>query len=177
MRLLKRSSNGALSLTEDLTDDDVQNRYRYAILSHRWEANEVTFEDMANGTSKSKEGYGKLQFCADQATRDSLEYFWVDTCCINKSNNVELHARFEDYRKKREVFNEKFKYHATKRQKYYVRGEDSLGNKYPENHRTDWKVKPFASKVDPGLQGELDKIKAGIIDGSITVDSPSSLNK
>ncbi|WP_082487632.1 BMP family lipoprotein [Leifsonia sp. Root112D2] len=32
----------------------------------------------------------------------------------------------------------------------------------------------FASKVDPGLQGELDKIKAGIIDGSITVTSPSS---
>lgn len=33
----------------------------------------------------------------------------------------------------------------------------------------------FESKVDPNLKGELDKIKAGIIDGSITVDSPSSL--
>jgi basic membrane protein A len=33
----------------------------------------------------------------------------------------------------------------------------------------------FADKVDPGLQGELDTIKAGIIDGSITVDSPASL--
>lgn len=32
----------------------------------------------------------------------------------------------------------------------------------------------FESKVDPGLQGELDKIKAGIIDGSIKVTSPSS---
>ncbi|GAA4175393.1 BMP family ABC transporter substrate-binding protein [Gryllotalpicola koreensis] len=32
----------------------------------------------------------------------------------------------------------------------------------------------FASKVDPGLQGEIDKIKAGIIDGSITVTSPAS---
>lgn len=32
----------------------------------------------------------------------------------------------------------------------------------------------FESKVDAGLQGELDKIKAGIIDGSITVTSPSS---
>ena len=32
----------------------------------------------------------------------------------------------------------------------------------------------FASKVKPGLQGELDKIKAGIIDGSIKVASPSS---
>ena len=32
----------------------------------------------------------------------------------------------------------------------------------------------FESKVDAGLQGELDKIKAGIIDGSIKVTSPSS---
>ncbi|GAA3874881.1 BMP family ABC transporter substrate-binding protein [Leifsonia kafniensis] len=32
----------------------------------------------------------------------------------------------------------------------------------------------FESKVDPALQGELDTIKAGIIDGSIPVESPSS---
>jgi len=32
----------------------------------------------------------------------------------------------------------------------------------------------FASKVDSGLKGELDKVKAGIVDGSIKVDSPSS---
>lgn len=32
----------------------------------------------------------------------------------------------------------------------------------------------YASKVDSGLQGELDKIKASIIDGSIKVTSPSS---
>lgn len=32
----------------------------------------------------------------------------------------------------------------------------------------------FEAQVDPALQGELDTIKAGIIDGSITVESPSS---
>jgi basic membrane protein A len=32
----------------------------------------------------------------------------------------------------------------------------------------------FASKVDPNLKSELDKIKAGIIDGSIKVTSPAS---
>lgn len=32
----------------------------------------------------------------------------------------------------------------------------------------------FESKVDPGLQAELDTIQAGIIDGSITVESPSA---
>lgn len=35
----------------------------------------------------------------------------------------------------------------------------------------------FASKVDPGLAAEVAKIKAGIIDGSIKVASPSSFNK
>jgi basic membrane protein A len=35
----------------------------------------------------------------------------------------------------------------------------------------------YASKVDPGLAGELTKIKAGIISGSITVASPSSFKK
>jgi hypothetical protein len=31
-----------------------------------------------------------LQFCAQQAARDGLQYFWVDTCCINKSRDSEL---------------------------------------------------------------------------------------
>ncbi|HEX4443488.1 MAG TPA: BMP family ABC transporter substrate-binding protein [Galbitalea sp.] len=35
----------------------------------------------------------------------------------------------------------------------------------------------FSSKVDPGLAAEVAKIKAGIIDGSIKVASPSSFNK
>jgi hypothetical protein len=66
---------------------------------------------------------------------------------LTMETNPELYAKYEDYRKKRTVFNEKFKYDGSKRQKYYVRGEDSMGNKYTENHRTDWKTKPFVSKV------------------------------
>jgi hypothetical protein len=68
---------------------------------------------------------------------------------LSMATNPELYIKYEDYLKKRTVFNEKFKYHATKRQKYYVRGEDSLGNKYAENHRTDWKTKPFVSLLTP----------------------------
>jgi hypothetical protein len=64
-------------------------------------------------------------------------------------SNPELAAKYEDYRKKRSVFNEKFKYDGEKRQKYYVRGEDSLGNKYSESHRTDWKQKPFCPYSRP----------------------------
>jgi hypothetical protein len=64
-------------------------------------------------------------------------------------SNPELMEKFEDYRKKRSVFNKKFEYEGEKRQKYYVRGEDSLGNKYSEYHRTDWKQKPFCPYTGP----------------------------
>jgi hypothetical protein len=64
----------------------------YAILSHTWGSDdeEVTFQDMVNGKGWSKAGYRKIRFCADQTAKDGLKYFWVDTCCIDKSNNVEL---------------------------------------------------------------------------------------
>ncbi|OAG03713.1 kinesin light chain [Paraphaeosphaeria sporulosa] len=62
----------------------------YAILSHTWGDDEFLFEDLVNGTGKSKAGYEKIMFCGEQATRDSLQYFWVDTCCIDKWKITEL---------------------------------------------------------------------------------------
>jgi hypothetical protein len=35
----------------------------YAILSHRWEADEVAFQDMENGKAINKRGYGKIKGC------------------------------------------------------------------------------------------------------------------
>jgi hypothetical protein len=32
----------------------------------------------------------EVQRSNSAAKRDGLQYFWVDTCCIDKSNNVEL---------------------------------------------------------------------------------------
>jgi hypothetical protein len=88
MRLLKYSENEDLSIAE--FDEDT--KPLYAILSHRWgaEADEVTFEDVAGNTGKNKPGYAKIRFCGEQAQRDGLQYFWVDTCCINKANKAEL---------------------------------------------------------------------------------------
>jgi hypothetical protein len=91
MRLLKCNNAGEFSLTKDLIGDDLS-PYPYAILSHTWGADgeEVTFKDMINGTGKGKAGYDKIRFCAEQARRDGLQYFWVDTCCIDKSSSAEL---------------------------------------------------------------------------------------
>jgi hypothetical protein len=76
---------------------------------------------------------------------DGLDQFEPEIVMLQ--TNPELFAKYEDYRKKRGVFNEKFKYDGKKRQKYYVRGEDSLGNKYLDQHKTDWKTKPFVSHL------------------------------
>ncbi|RYP65604.1 hypothetical protein DL771_008212 [Monosporascus sp. 5C6A] len=75
---------------------------RYAILSHRWGMEEVTFKDLMDGTGPSKQGYDKIRFCSDQAGRDGLDHFWVDTCCIDKSSSAELteaiNSMFQWYR-------------------------------------------------------------------------------
>jgi hypothetical protein len=88
MRLLELNSSGDISLTKEFGDDVPS----YAILSHTWglDTDEVTFRDLTTGTGKSKIGFKKIQYCAEQARLDGLQYFWVDTCCIDKSNSTEL---------------------------------------------------------------------------------------
>lgn len=93
MRLLKRERSGWLisSYAFSLTTFDPRDMpYEYAVLSHRWDSDEVTYKDIENGTAKTRRGYQKLEFCAEQAARDGLEYFWVDTCCIDKTSSSEL---------------------------------------------------------------------------------------
>jgi hypothetical protein len=87
MRLLQYNNDGEFSLTQFF--DDIP---RYAILSHTWGPEEVTFRDMIEGNGTNKTDFNKIQFCAEQARRDGLHYFWVDTCCIDKSSSAELAA-------------------------------------------------------------------------------------
>ncbi|KAF2126032.1 hypothetical protein P153DRAFT_425248 [Dothidotthia symphoricarpi CBS 119687] len=49
-----------------------------------------TVEFLHRWTRKSRAGYRKLMFCGEQASRDGLQYFWSDTCCIDKSSSQEL---------------------------------------------------------------------------------------
>jgi hypothetical protein len=86
MRLLEMKAPGEFSLIQVAT----HNTLPYAILSHTWTGQEVTYQDLVSGAGKSKSGYEKIRFCGEQATRDGLQYFWVDTCCIDKSNSAEL---------------------------------------------------------------------------------------
>jgi hypothetical protein len=51
---------------------------------------EVTFIDLIDGHARGKAGYRKIVFCGEQADRNGLRYFWVDSCCMDKRNNTEL---------------------------------------------------------------------------------------
>jgi ankyrin repeat protein len=88
MRLLKLRDDNELILAEFFGNDIPP----YAILSHTWGADhdEVTFKDLVDGVGKNKAGYRKIRFCGKQAAKNGLHYFWVDTCCIDKSSSAEL---------------------------------------------------------------------------------------
>ncbi len=85
MRLLKRNATGEIHVTRDLLDNEIP---RYAILSHTWGSDEVPLQNLTEGEGKS--GHKKIQFCGKQAWDDELQFFWVDTCCIDRRNSVEL---------------------------------------------------------------------------------------
>jgi hypothetical protein len=86
MWLLKRLLHDNFELVS-FNDDDVP---PYAILSHTWMEGEVTYNELVAGTGQDKSGYDKIRFCGARAAADGLQYFWVDTCCIDKSISHEL---------------------------------------------------------------------------------------
>jgi hypothetical protein len=62
----------------------------YAILSHTWGDDEVSFQDIHSQDAASKAGYAKIRYACQGALRRGLEYVWVDTCCIDKTSSAEL---------------------------------------------------------------------------------------
>jgi len=62
----------------------------YAILSHTWGEDEVTFQDILKPECRKKIGYVKINYACEQAIRDNIAWVWVDTCCIDKSSSAEL---------------------------------------------------------------------------------------
>ncbi|KAF2845553.1 hypothetical protein T440DRAFT_460188 [Plenodomus tracheiphilus IPT5] len=87
MRLLHLQDTGGLTLSEHHGTPPP-----YAILSHTWgsDQDEVSYRDLVEGCGKNRLGYSKLLFCGRRAAHDGLQYFWVDTCCIDKSSSAEL---------------------------------------------------------------------------------------
>lgn len=84
---------------QHFSDDRKAVQARYAILSHTWGDDEVTFRDMIRDNLlddirrrkiKKKAGYTKIEKTCEQARRDHYQYVWIDTCCIDKDSSAEL---------------------------------------------------------------------------------------
>lgn len=96
MRLI----NTATLQLEDFTLRDIP---PYAILSHTWADDEVTFQDMIAGNEsvRAKQGFTKIVKTCQLAIDSGLDYAWLDTCCIDKSSSAELtesiNSMFEYY--------------------------------------------------------------------------------
>ncbi|KAI8945693.1 heterokaryon incompatibility protein-domain-containing protein [Xylaria longipes] len=75
---------------------------RYAILSHTWDEFEITLQRLqkingnipATATEmdelQNSEAFSKITECCNRAIEDDLQWVWVDTCCIDKTDSVEL---------------------------------------------------------------------------------------
>ncbi|KAF1829888.1 HET-domain-containing protein [Decorospora gaudefroyi] len=102
----------------------------YAILSHTWGDDEFLFEDLVNGTGESKAGYKKIRFCGEQTARDSLQYFWLDTCCIDKWKISELsHA-----------INSMFRWYKNAAKCYAFLSDVSTSPTDAQRHQSTWEA-------------------------------------
>ncbi|KAE9375990.1 HET-domain-containing protein [Stipitochalara longipes BDJ] len=78
------------SLTLSAFFDD--NTPHYAILSHTWESEEVSFQDIQgpHDAISNRTGYYKTKTFCSKSLEVGFQYAWVDICCIDKTNNAEL---------------------------------------------------------------------------------------
>lgn len=66
-------------------------RPEYAILSHRWLKEEISFQQIQDPKKHSwMEGYQKVEGFCQEAASNGFNWAWVDTCCIDKTSTVEL---------------------------------------------------------------------------------------
>jgi tetratricopeptide (TPR) repeat protein len=127
MRLLHFDTLGKLVLT-DFRDKTIP---PYAILSHRWSDSEILIEDVLSGTYKEREeGYQKLAFCAKQAALDKLQYFWIDTCCIDRWNKSE----------RSKAINSMFQWYKNATRCYVFLPDVSVSTTTEPVQRSDWEV-------------------------------------
>jgi len=83
MRLLDTQSHEV----REFGDGDVP---FYAILSHRWDAVEVSLQDLRGGDAGQMAAYSKIRNSCSLAASHGFQHLWIDTCCIDKTSSAEL---------------------------------------------------------------------------------------
>lgn len=62
----------------------------YAILSHRWNDDEVSYKDFVKRRNTDGKGFQKVLQACKVASNYKVEWLWVDTCCIDRRSSAEL---------------------------------------------------------------------------------------
>lgn len=62
----------------------------YAILSHTWGQEEISYAEFCATKDDARAGWRKIVGCCKAAKARGFEYVWIDTCCIDKSSSAEL---------------------------------------------------------------------------------------
>ena len=55
----------------------------YAVLLHRWQEEELTFQEYEQGNAASNASYHKIENLCRLTLEDGIEWIWLDTCCID----------------------------------------------------------------------------------------------
>ncbi|KAF5848455.1 hypothetical protein GGP41_005884 [Bipolaris sorokiniana] len=84
---------------------------------------------------EKEEGYKKLMFCARQAAQDELQYFWIDTCCIDRWNNNE----------RSRAINSMFQWYKNATRCYVFLSDVSVSTATKLAQRSDWEASFRAS--------------------------------
>ena len=56
-------------------------------------SDEVSFQELPQlraAVDGQKPGFHKIKHCGEVAAAASIDYVWVDTCCIDKTSSAEL---------------------------------------------------------------------------------------
>jgi hypothetical protein len=68
--------------TKTLAEFESSDAPPYAILSHTWTKEEITYQDLQTERKAGKEaGYAKLDNGCQLAAAAGFKYIWLDTCC------------------------------------------------------------------------------------------------
>jgi heterokaryon incompatibility protein (HET) len=126
----------------------------YAILSHTWEEEEISFQDVQTRNLSHKKGYAKLVGSCTLAHQHGYEWIWIDTCCIDKTSSSELseaiNSMFRLYKESNVCYvylsdlrhNSLNKLEDFETCRWWSRGwtlQELIAPSYVEFHNLDWK--------------------------------------
>ncbi|KAI8667354.1 HET domain-containing protein [Fusarium sp. Ph1] len=148
--------------TETLRLESVVNpeTVKYAILSHTWEDEEVSFQEFQDlGFARTRKGFAKIEMTCLFAKSQGYPYAWVDTCCIDKSSSAELseaiNSMFRWYKDAQYCYAYLSDYHQTTvdssfgRCKWFTRGwtlQELIAPRFLTFYNQDWES--LGSKIE-----------------------------